>query len=112
MEKEPKDKAGKEALFSFGVRAFLSVLSSLCLCASVVRSMAPVLVTGGAGFLGGHLVRRLLDEGRRVRVLERPEAPVAHLSGEGVEIVRGDIRDRRAVRDAVRGCRAVYHLAA
>jgi len=71
-----------------------------------------VLVTGGAGFIGSHLVRRLLDGGAAVRVLERPGAAVGHLPLGRVELVRGDIRDRAAVEKAVRGCREVYHLAA
>ena len=73
---------------------------------------APVLVTGGAGFIGSHLVRLLLARGDTVRVLERPGAPVEHLPLDRVELLRGDIRDRAAVAGAVRGCRAVYHLAA
>src|SRR4051794_28939355 len=70
-----------------------------------------ILVTGGAGFIGSHLVARLLADGARVRVLELPTAPVSHLPSE-IELVRGDIRDRDAVTRAVQGCRAVYHLAA
>jgi dihydroflavonol-4-reductase len=73
---------------------------------------APVLVTGGAGFIGSHLVVRLLEQGETVRVLELPEAPVAHLPLDRIDLVPGDIRDRRAVERAVRGCREVYHLAA
>ncbi len=71
-----------------------------------------ILVTGGAGFIGSHLVRRLLDTGAGVRVLERPEATVAHLPLDHLDLVRGDVRDRRAVAGAVRGCEQVYHLAA
>jgi dihydroflavonol-4-reductase len=71
-----------------------------------------VLVTGGAGFIGSHLVRQLVAGGETVRVLERPQAPVEHLPLERIEVVRSDIRDRAAVDKAVRGCRAVYHLAA
>ena len=70
------------------------------------------LVTGGAGFIGSHLVERLLAAGEAVRVLERPSADVAHLPLKRVELALADIRDREAVRDAVRGCRHVYHLAA
>jgi dihydroflavonol-4-reductase len=70
------------------------------------------LVTGGAGFIGAHLVERLLAEGEAVRVLERPGAAVAHLPLARIEIVRADIRDRGAVQAAVRDCRHVYHLAA
>jgi dihydroflavonol-4-reductase len=72
----------------------------------------PILVTGGAGFIGSHLVRRLLDRGERVRVLERPEAPVHHLPLDRIDLVRGDIRRRADVERAVRGVGAVYHLAA
>ncbi|MDE2508770.1 MAG: NAD-dependent epimerase/dehydratase family protein [Planctomycetota bacterium] len=69
------------------------------------------IVTGGAGFIGGHLVEILVQSGRRVRVVEHPNADIARLPST-VEVVRADIRDRAAVRDAVRGGRWVYHLAA
>jgi dihydroflavonol-4-reductase len=72
----------------------------------------PILVTGGAGFIGSHLVERLVAQGKRVRVLERPGAAVTHLPLEKVELVWADIRDRAAVERAVRGCGEVYHLAA
>jgi dihydroflavonol-4-reductase len=72
----------------------------------------PILVTGGAGFIGSHLVRLLVDRGEMVRVLERPGAAVDHLPLDKVEMVRADIRDRPAVDKAVRLCREVYHLAA
>ena len=71
-----------------------------------------ILVTGGAGFIGSHLVRLLLDQGAQVRVLERPGANVQHLPLNRIELVQGDIRDEMAVRRAVRGCTEVYHLAA
>ena len=54
------------------------------------------IVTGGAGFIGSHLVERLVARGERVRVVERPGADTAHLPA-GVEVVRADIRDRAAV---------------
>jgi dihydroflavonol-4-reductase len=72
----------------------------------------PVLVTGGGGFIGSHLVQLLLDRGYWVRVLELPQAPVAHLPLDRIDLVRGDIRDRAAVDLAVGDCREVYHLAA
>lgn len=71
-----------------------------------------ILVTGGAGFIGSHLVSQLLDRGEAVRVLELPSADVEHLPLERIELMRADIRDRMAVRSAVTGCRHVYHLAA
>jgi dihydroflavonol-4-reductase len=68
-------------------------------------------VTGGAGFIGSHLVRLLVGRGEPVRVIDRPGVTTGHLP-RGVEFVAADIRDRAAVRTALRGCRAVYHLAA
>ena len=68
-------------------------------------------VTGGAGFIGGHLVERLVDLGRRVRVVERPGADVSHLP-PGVEVVFADIRRRDGLAEALSGGRFVYHLAA
>ncbi len=74
--------------------------------------MAQVLVTGGAGFIGSHLVELLVERGHRVRVLERPGVDVSHLPLDRISIYQGDIRDRKSVREAVRGCEEVYHLAA
>jgi dihydroflavonol-4-reductase len=71
-----------------------------------------ILVTGGGGFIGSHLVQQLVDEGEAVRVLEEPSADVRHLRLGAIEVVRGDIRCAEDVREAVRGCRQVYHLAA
>lgn len=71
-----------------------------------------ILVTGGAGFIGSHLVRILLDQREQVRVLDRPSAKVDHLPLDQIELICADIRDRSAVRDAVSGCVEVYHLAA
>ena len=71
-----------------------------------------ILVTGGAGFLGSHLVNQLVEAGERVRVLEEPRAEVGHLPLAAIELFRGDIRRLEEVRQAVRDCRQVYHLAA
>lgn len=72
-----------------------------------------VLVTGGAGFIGGHLVRTLLDAGVEVVVLDNFRTGRAeNLADLPVRLVRGCITDRAAVRDAVAGCEAVFHLAA
>lgn len=70
------------------------------------------LVTGGAGFLGAHLVAQLVAAGEAVRVLERPGVRVDHLPLDRIELVRADIRAVAAVREATRGCRRVFHLAA
>lgn len=70
------------------------------------------LVTGGGGFIGSHLVRRLVARGEPVRVLEHPDAAIAHLPLNKIEVVRADIRDRAAVARAMRDIGVVYHLAA
>jgi dihydroflavonol-4-reductase len=69
------------------------------------------IVTGGAGFVGSHLVGQLVDSGQQVRVVERPGAAVDHLP-RCVEVQFADIRDRRAVARALEGGVWVYHLAA
>ncbi len=71
-----------------------------------------ILVTGGGGFIGSHLVHQLVAAGERVRVLEAPGVEVGHLPLDAIELFRGDIRCPEEVRDAVRDCRQVYHLAA
>ncbi len=73
---------------------------------------APVLLTGSAGHVGANLVRRLLADGVRVRVLLREEDNNAALDGLAVERAWADIRDLGATRRAVEGCRGVYHVAA
>ena len=69
------------------------------------------IVTGGAGFIGSHLVNLLVESGQAVRVIEKPGAVVSHLP-QGVEIVHADIRERLSLDRAMRGARRVYHLAA
>ncbi len=77
-----------------------------------------VLVTGGAGFIGSHLVERLLADGVRVRVLDnfsagtRANLPFAAKYRGRLEVVRGDIRNRATVERVARGVRVIYHQAA
>lgn len=72
-----------------------------------------VLVTGAAGFLGGHLVEMLVERGHEVRALVLPDESVARLQRlPGVEVVRGDVTDGESLRQAVRGVRRVYNVAA
>ena len=74
-----------------------------------------ILVTGGAGFIGSHLVEALTRRGRRVRVLDNLSAgTLKNLAGAvgRVEFIRGDIRDERALRRAVKGVEVIFHQAA
>jgi UDP-glucose 4-epimerase len=72
-----------------------------------------ILVTGGAGFVGATLVRRLVASGYRVRVIDNlSTGDAAHLDGVDAELVRGDIRDADALEGAIKGLDAVIHLAA
>jgi dihydroflavonol-4-reductase len=68
-------------------------------------------VTGGSGFLGGAIVERLLAQGRLVKALTRSEDAARTLRALGAEAVHGDILDGRALADAMRGARVVYHAA-
>ncbi|MBC7349781.1 MAG: SDR family oxidoreductase [Candidatus Aminicenantes bacterium] len=73
------------------------------------------LVTGGAGFIGSHLVERLVNLGCQVRVLDDfstgKEENISHLS-DRIEVRRGDIRDRDLCRQAARGMEVILHQAA
>jgi UDP-glucose 4-epimerase len=83
-----------------------------------------MLVTGGAGFIGSHLVDLLVEKKYDIRVLVRKgkvhpayknpkeKKILEHLKKLGVEIVYGNLMDKKSLEDAVKGCDIVYHLAA
>ena len=82
--------------------------------------MPKVFVTGAGGFIGSHLVERLVGQGAEVRAfveynslstwgwLEQSPAAIR----DNIEIFSGDVRDSHAVRQAVQGCHTIFHLAA
>jgi nucleoside-diphosphate-sugar epimerase len=69
-------------------------------------------VTGGSGFIGGVLVKRLRDEGWGVRALARSEEAAARLRELGAEPVTGDLGDGRSLRAGAEGCEVTFHAAA
>lgn len=79
-----------------------------------------VLVTGAGGFIGSHLVERLVADGAQVRAFvrynSRADAGLLKLAGQEllskIEIIGGDLRDDHAIREAVKGCQVVLHLGA
>lgn len=76
---------------------------------------APVLVTGGAGFIGSHLVEALMKRGERVRVLDNlSEGRLENLTAvrKKMEFIRGDVRDKAVLKRVLRGVRVVFHQAA
>jgi nucleoside-diphosphate-sugar epimerase len=75
------------------------------------RLAGPVLITGGTGFLGSALTRRLLADGTQVRVLARSPVKARALADLGAHVVAGDVTDVTAVHAALDGARVVYHLA-
>ena len=75
--------------------------------------MATYLVTGGAGFIGSHLVHALVEDGDTVRVLDDlSTGNKDNLADLPVELTVGDVRDEILVRDLCQGVDRVFHLAA
>ncbi len=74
--------------------------------------MGKVLVTGGTGFIGNHVVRLCLEKGDDVRVMVMPGEDRSPLDGMDVEFVEGNLLDPPSLKKAVAGCSQLYHLAA
>lgn len=74
--------------------------------------MTRALVTGGTGFVGAHVVRRLLRESLDVRCLARPGSNRKNLEGLSVEWAEGDLTEVESLRRAVKGCSMLFHVAA
>ena len=71
-----------------------------------------ILVTGATGFIGGNLARELWRRGDDVQALIRPGSNQLAIKDTGIIPIEGDILDRQSVDSAVRGCEAVFHVAA
>ena len=86
----------------------------------VAADRRPILITGGAGFVGANLAHRLLSEGRPVLILDNLSRPgvernlawLRERHPQGLDVTVADIRDQRAVTHAVARARHVFHFAA
>jgi len=81
------------------------------------KKMKTALVTGGAGFIGSHLVDRLIDDGWRVKVIDnmtcgRTDNLAHHRKNKNLQFVQGDLTDAVSVSKMVQDCNTVFHLAA
>jgi dihydroflavonol-4-reductase len=71
-----------------------------------------ILVTGSSGFIGSAVARLLVAEGASIRLILRSTSSAANITGLNAEIIRGDLRDRSAVENAMKGISALFHVAA
>ncbi|MCH8262158.1 MAG: NAD-dependent epimerase/dehydratase family protein [Proteobacteria bacterium] len=70
------------------------------------------LITGANGFIGSAVMRHLLGVGHDIRAVVRPGSDIRNLEGLPVEVVEGDLNDKVSLVQAMRGCNAVFHVAA
>src|SRR4051794_3519384 len=70
------------------------------------------LVTGATGFIGSAVARRLLESGHDVRALVRPGSDTRNVTGLPIDIVAGDLQQPQSLAAALRGCDALFHVAA
>ena len=68
-------------------------------------------ITGATGFIGGHLARKLIEDGHEVTALVRDPKKAQNLGDLGVELVKGDITDKRSMERAMEGADGVFHVA-
>jgi len=71
-----------------------------------------ILVTGGSGYIGSAVVRELVTGKDKVKVLVRKTDDLCNIEGLGLELVYGDITDFHSIKEALKGCDRVFHLAA
>lgn len=75
--------------------------------------MKKYLVTGGAGFIGSHIVRALLEQGDFVRILDNfSTGKRENIAGLSIEIIEGDLLDKAKIAEAVQGMHIIFHEAA
>ena len=74
--------------------------------------MPTAFVTGGSGFIGGHLLRRLVGDGWTVKALARSETSAGKVAAAGAEPISGSLADAEALARGVAGAEVVFHAAA
>jgi dihydroflavonol-4-reductase len=73
--------------------------------------LGPAFLTGGSGFVGGALLRRLVDDGRQVRALTRSPEATRAVESSGGHPISGDLLDEDALIEGMTGCETVFHVA-
>ena len=71
-----------------------------------------IFITGGTGYIGAHLLKKLTDAGEKIHVLVRSEKKATNIKHPNVTVFEGDIMNKESIKDAMQGCSTVYHLAA
>jgi nucleoside-diphosphate-sugar epimerase len=74
--------------------------------------VSTAFLTGGSGFIGGRLIKRLVGEGWRVRALARSDSSAAKISALGAEPVKGELGDAASMQAGADGCEYTFHAAA
>ena len=94
----------------------LCITEGYVIAALSIPSMGELLITGGAGFIGSSLARKSIERGWNVRIYDTvangEDQTLTQLQNDGVELIIGDIRNRKKLSEAISGCDAVVHLAA
>jgi nucleoside-diphosphate-sugar epimerase len=78
----------------------------------MVQTPGSAFVTGGSGFIGGRLIKRLVGGGARVRALARSDTSATKVEALGAEPARGDLADPASIATGADGCEVAFHLAA
>jgi len=70
-----------------------------------------VFITGGTGYIGAHLIKELISNGHKIHALVRNLEKAAPLPKEGLVLFKGDLSDKERIKEAMKGCDQVYHVA-
>ena len=71
-----------------------------------------IFITGGTGYIGAHLLKKLTDSDETIHVLVRSKKKASDIEHPNIAIFEGDIMNKESIKEAMKGCSKVYHLAA